>query len=202
VGRRTGGYVLEDDYDSEYRYESRPLGALQGMDTAGRVIYIGTFSKVLFPSLRVGYMVVPPALWPRFVRLREALDIFSPMLPQAVLADFLREGHFARHLRRMRKLYLGRRNALVEAIRTRLSGLLTVQGAEAGLHLSAFLPPGVDDREVLRRATAEGVTATALSTCYAGRRPRSGLVLGFGGSDERRIREAVEVLRRVIRHLA
>jgi GntR family transcriptional regulator/MocR family aminotransferase len=195
-------FILEDDYDSEYRYASRPLPALQGMDPLARVIYIGTFSKVLFPSLRVGYVVVPPSLWGAFVRLREALDIFSPTLAQAVLADFLRDGHFARHLRRMRKLYLGRRNALVERIEARLGGLLTTCSADAGLHLAALLPRGVDDREVLHRAAARGVTGTALSSCYAGRRPQSGLVLGFGGSDERRIAGGVEVLRDVIRGLA
>ena len=199
--RRGHRWILEDDYDSEYRYASRPLGALQGMDPAARVIYIGTFSKVLFPSLRVGYMVVPPTLWRTFVRVREALDIFSPTLPQAILADFLREGHFARHLRRMRKLYLGRRNALVERLRARLGDCLTIHSADAGLHLSAFLPRGVDDREVLRRAAARGITATALSACYAGRRSRSGLILGFGGSDERRLGEAVETLGGVIREL-
>jgi GntR family transcriptional regulator/MocR family aminotransferase len=200
--RRGQRWILEDDYDSEYRYASRPLGALQGMDGAARVIYIGTFSKVLFPSLRVGYLVAPPSLWGILVRLREALDIFSPTLTQAVLADFLREGHFARHLRRMRKLYLGRRNALVEQIRARLGDLLTIAGADAGLHLTAFLPPGVDDREVLRRGSARGITATALSTCYAGRRARAGLVLGFGGSDEGRLAAAVETLGGVIRELA
>jgi GntR family transcriptional regulator/MocR family aminotransferase len=199
--RRTDGWILEDDYDSEYRYASRPLPALQGMDRAARVIYIGTFSKVLFPALRVGYVVVPPRLWATFVRLRETLDIFSPTLTQAVIAEFLREGHFARHLRRMRKLYLGRRNALVERIGARLAGLLTVHCADAGLHLAGFLPRGVDDREVLRRAAARGITGTALSTCYAGRRARSGLVLGFGGSDERQLRAAVETLRDVIRAL-
>ena len=199
--RRGNRWILEDDYDSEYRYASRPLGALQGMDPAARVIYIGTFSKVLFPSLRVGYMVVPPTLWSTFVRVREALDIFSPTLPQAILADFLREGHFAGHLRRMRKLYLGRRNALVERLRARLGDCLTIHSADAGLHLSAFLPRGVDDREVLRRAAARGITATALSACYAGRRSRSGLILGFGGSDERRLGEAVETLGGVIREL-
>jgi GntR family transcriptional regulator/MocR family aminotransferase len=99
----------------------------------------------------------------------------------------------------MRKLYLGRRNALVERLQARLGDLLTIHGADAGLHLTAFLPPGFDDREVLRVAAARGVTATALSTCYAGRRARSGLVLGFGGSDERRLGEAVETLRGVIR---
>jgi GntR family transcriptional regulator / MocR family aminotransferase len=199
--RHGNRWILEDDYDSEYRYASHPLGALQGMAPAARVIYIGTFSKVLFPSLRIGYMVVPPTLWSRFVRLREALDIFSPMLTQAVLADFLREGHFARHLRRMRKLYLGRRNALVDRLRSRLGDILTIHSADAGLHLSAFLPAGVDDREVLRRAAARGITATALSTCYAGRRPRSGLILGFGGSDERRLGEAMDTLGGVIREL-
>jgi GntR family transcriptional regulator / MocR family aminotransferase len=199
--RRGPRWIVEDDYDSEYRYASRPLAALQGMEPAARVIYVGTFSKVLFPALRVGYVVVPPPLWDRFVRLREGLDIFSPTLTQAVLADFLREGHFARHLRRMRKLYLGRRNALVDAIRRELGDLLSVQGAEAGLHLSAFLPPGVDDREVLRCAAARGVTGTALSSCYAGRRRRSGLILGFGGSDERRLRAAVTELAGVIHAL-
>jgi GntR family transcriptional regulator/MocR family aminotransferase len=199
--RRGRRFIVEDDYDSEYRYASRPIGALQGMDADDRVIYIGTFSKVLFPSLRVGYLVVPPALRDTFVRIREALDIFSPTLTQAVLADFLREGHFARHLRRTRTLYLGRRNALVERLRARLGDLLTIHCADAGLHLTAFLPPGVDDREVLRLAAARGVTATALSTCYLGRRPRSGLILGFGGSDERRLGEAVETLRDVIRGL-
>lgn len=194
-------WIIEDDYDSEYRYASRPLAALQGMEPGARVIYVGTFSKVLFPSLRVGYVVVPPPLWDRFVRLREALDIFSPTLTQAVLADFLAEGHFARHLRRMRKLYLGRRNALVGAIRAHLGDRLFVQGAEAGLHLAAFLPPGVDDREVLRRAAARGITGTPLSSCYAGRRPRSGLILGFGGSEERRLRDAVTTLAGVIRAL-
>ena len=194
-------WIVEDDYDSEYRYASRPLGALQGMDRGARVIYVGTFSKVLFPSLRVGYVVVPPALWDTFVRLREALDIFSPTLTQAVLADFLREGHFARHLRRMRKLYLGRRDALVERIRAHLGDVLTIHCADAGLHLSAFLPAGVDDREVLRRAAARGITATALSACYAGRPTRRGLVLGFGGSDERRLVAAADELGDVIREL-
>jgi GntR family transcriptional regulator/MocR family aminotransferase len=199
--RRGGRFIVEDDYDSEYRYASRPLGALQGMEAAAPVVYIGTFSKVLFPSLRVGYVVVPPSLWDTFVRLREALDIFSPTLTQAVLADFLRDGHFARHLRRMRKLYLGRRNALVEEIRTQLGDLLTVHSAEAGMHLTAFLPPDVDDRARLRRAAARGITASALSSCYAGPKARSGLVLGFGGSDERRLAEAVATLATVIREM-
>ncbi|HET6764255.1 MAG TPA: PLP-dependent aminotransferase family protein, partial [Longimicrobiaceae bacterium] len=120
--RRRGAWVLEDDYDSEYRYVSRPLGALQGMEpdtdatARRRVIYIGTFSKVLFPALRVGYLVVPPALYGAFVDAREAVDLFPPTLYQLALADFIREGHFARHLRRMRGIYLGRRQAVLDGL--------------------------------------------------------------------------------------
>jgi len=189
--RRTNAWILEDDYDSEYRYASRPLGALQGSDPASRVIYIGTFSKVLFPALRVGYMVVPPALVDAFTQAREALDIFSPILEQLVLTDFLSEGHFARHLRRMRALYASRCEALVRALREHTG--LEPYNRDAGLHLSVFLPRGTDDRRIVQRAIERGVHATALSTCYAGK-PKSGLILGFGGAEERRIVSAAKKL--------
>lgn len=198
---RTGAWILEDDYDSEYRYASRPLGSLQGMEAETRVIYIGTFSKVLFPALRMAYVVVPPALWDRFVRAREAIDIFSPTLYQLVLTDFLRDGHFARHLRRMRAVYLGRRAALLEALRTHCAGLLDVFNADAGLHLSARLAPGLDDVTVVRRLAQRGLTATPLSGCYAGDDPRSGLLLGFGGTDEAGLHRATRILGEVLRDL-
>ena len=200
--QRNGSWIIEDDYDSEYRYASRPLGALQGMERTSRVIYIGTFSKVLFPSLRLGYVVVPPELFGGFFQLRETLDIFSPTLYQLVLTDFLQEGHFARHLRRMRAIYLARRDALLESLREHAGDLLDPYNTDAGLHLSAFLPRGVDDRKVVRNAALRGVSATALSTCYAGRRSRNGLVLGFGGANERRISLAARTLGNVIRELA
>ena len=191
---RRGVFILEDDYDSEYRYVSRPLGALQGMDTHQRVIYIGTFSKVLFPAIRVGYLVVPPSLWGRFVEAREALDLFSPTLFQLALADFLREGHFARHLRRMRGLYLDRREALLNGLARHCRGYLTVINADAGLHIATLLPENLSDVAVVRRMTAHGLTATALSSCYGGPTRRSGLLLGFGGSTERRLAEATGTL--------
>jgi len=200
--QRRQAWIIEDDYDSEYRYASRSIAALQGMDTDSRVIYIGTFSKVLFPALRVGYIVVPHALLSQFVRLREALDIFSPTLYQLVLTDFLQEGHFARHLRRMRSLYLSRRNALIESLQAHLGKALRPYNTDAGLHLSAFLPSGADDLEIVRRAAQRGISAGALSDCYAGRRPKSGLILGFGGADETRIDSAVRTLSKVIRDLA
>ena len=196
---RQGAWVLEDDYDSEYRYVSRPLGALQGMDAHERVIYLGTFSKVLFPAVRVGYLVVPPSLWDRFVDAREAFDLFSPTLYQLALAEFLREGHFARHLRRMRVVYLERRDALLAGLARHCGDRLTVHNADAGLHVAVLLPVGLDDREVVRRMAGRGLTATPLSTCYAGKDRRSGLLLGFGGSTGRRLFEASRVLGEVLR---
>ena len=196
---RRGAYVLEDDYDSEYRYVSRPLGAMQGMDAKGRVVYVGTFSKVLFPALRVGYLVVPPALWDAFVAAREALDIFSPTLYQLALADFLREGHFARHLRRMRAVYARRREALLDGLSRHCGELLALHNADAGLHAATLLPSGVSDVAVVRRMEARGLTATPLSSCYLGPALRQGLLLGFGGSDERALDAATRTLGELLR---
>lgn len=197
--QRRQAWIIEDDYDSEYRYASRPLASLQGMDQSSRVIYIGTFSKVLFPSLRVGYMVVPQALFDRFVRVREMLDIFSPTLYQVVLADFLREGHFARHIRRMRALYHLRRDALLESMRKYAINLLTPCNTEAGLHVTAFLPHYVNDLKIVRRAAQQGIYPSPLSTCYDGPKQRSGLILGFGGVAERRLHAAMQQLAGMIK---
>lgn len=191
-------WVVEDDYDSEFRYVSRPLGAVQGMDAHQRVIYIGTFSKVLFPAIRVGYMVVPPSLWDRFVDAREALDLFSPTLYQLALAEFLREGHFTRHLRRMRSVYLARREALLTGLARHCRDQVTVHNADAGLHVAVLIPAGRRDVDVVRRMAARGLTATALSTCYAGTSHQNGLLLGFGGSTERRLLEGTRLLGEVL----
>jgi GntR family transcriptional regulator/MocR family aminotransferase len=196
---RTDAWVVEDEYDSEYRYVSRPLGALQGMTAHGRVIYIGTFSKVMFPSLRVGYIVVPPSLWKRFMSVRETFDLFSPTLYQLALADFIRDGHFARHVRRMRRVYQSRRDALLAGLARHCTPHLTVHNADAGLHVAAMLAPGLDDRAVVLRMRDRGLTATALSSSYAGRAKRSGLLLGFGGSTERRLTDATRLLGEVLR---
>ena len=184
--RRHQSWIIEDDYDSEYRFASRPLGALQGIDTASRVIYIGTFSKVLFPSLRIGYLVVPPPLVSTFTGHRESLDLFSPTLYQLALTDFLSEGHFARHVRRMRGVYLQRRDALVDAIQATLSRSLTIVNADAGMHLAAWLGARIDDRELVRQAAARGINATALSTCYAGKASRGGSCLASAVQTKRR----------------
>lgn len=198
---RRGAWVFEDDYDSEYRYVSRPLAALQGMDTHGRVVYIGTFSKVLFPALRVGYLVVPPALREAFAAARDALDIFSPTLYQLALADFLAEGHFARHLRRMRGVYLARRAALLAGLARHCAGVLSVHNADAGLHVATLLPPGTDDVEVASRLAAHQLTAAPLSPCYRGPARRPGLLLGFGGYPEAALAAATRTMGGLLRGL-
>ncbi|HWC66341.1 MAG TPA: PLP-dependent aminotransferase family protein, partial [Thermoanaerobaculia bacterium] len=193
-----GAWIVEDDYDSEYRYESLPIASLQGLDRDARVVYVGTFSKVLFPALRVGYLVVPEHLVPRFAAVRAATDDFPPPFLQLVLADFLTEGHFARHVRRMRGLYRERREALVDAIAKELGGLLTVRGGEAGMHLVATLPDGWDDRAASARAAREGLWIMPLSSCQSGKTTLPGFVLGFAGTDVPEIRQGVRRLREVL----
>jgi GntR family transcriptional regulator/MocR family aminotransferase len=192
---RTGAWIIEDDYDSEYRLGGRPIASLQGLDTDARVIYVGTFSKVVFPALRLGYVVVPRDLVEAFSTARDATDQFSSTLYQAVMTDFIREGHFSRHIRRMRMIYLQRRTALVEAIRERMGDQLEVIGAEAGMHLVALLPPGVSDVAISSKAAAMGISAMPLSSCYAKRPLRGGLILGYGGTDARQIRDGIGKLR-------
>jgi GntR family transcriptional regulator / MocR family aminotransferase len=194
-------WIIEDDYDSEYRYASRPLGSLQGMDNSSRVIYIGTFSKVLFPSIRIGYIVVPQALIKQFVQIRESIDIFSPTLYQLVVTDFIKEGHFARHLRRMRSIYVDRRNALVASLRKHFGNSLTAYNTDGGLHLCAFLPQGTDDQEIARDAAKRGISIMPLSSCYAGKKSRSGLVLGFACANESQIESATRILSQIIAHM-
>ena len=196
--RRAGAWVIEDDYDSEYRYESLPIAALQGLDRDDRVIYIGTFSKVLFPSLRIGYLVIPPDLVPRFVAVREAMDIFPASLPQLALAEFIDDGEFGRHLRRMRALYRDRRAALVEALRQELGSALTVIGDAAGMYLAVTARRRWPDHAMALRAAARGLWVMPLSSCYLGHPTRRGLVLGYGGTTVGEIPSAVHRLRRAI----
>jgi GntR family transcriptional regulator/MocR family aminotransferase len=194
--RAHGSWIIEDDYDSEYRYESQPIAALQGLDRDARVVYIGTFSKVLFPALRVGYLVIPGDLVDRFSAVREAMDICPPALSAAVLADFIVEGHFARHLRRTSLLYRERRKVLVESLRT-LGPRWRVVGAEAGLHLVALCDRRAD-RPISLRAARAGLWAMPLSGCYLGAAAKHGLVLGYGGTAAAEMPRAVERLRRVV----
>jgi GntR family transcriptional regulator / MocR family aminotransferase len=193
----SGAWIIEDDYDSEYRYESQPIASLQGLDPNSRVIYIGTFSKVLFPSLRLGYIVVPPDMVDRFLVTRRVMDLGSPAFHQEVIADFIEEGHFERHIRRMRTLYGNLRRLLVDNLREHLAKTLSPIGDEAGMHLTAMLDTRHLDEEVAVRAVRQKLSLWPLSRLYLNR-PRQGFVLGFGGTTESGIPLAVRKLRALL----
>src|SRR5262249_19536013 len=183
--RWAGAWVIEDDYDSEFRYAGRPLAALQGLDEDGRVIYVGSFSKVLFPSLRLGYLVAPPGLVDAFIAARSTLDDHAAMTAQPALAAFIAEGHFAAHIRRARKLYAARQTALLAAADRHLQGSLDLSPASAGMHLIAGLAPRLaarmDDRLAASRAAAHGITVAPLSAFHMAAPRRQGLLLGYAG---------------------
>jgi len=195
----SGSWIIEDDYDSEYRYEGMPISSLQGLDPGCHVVYVGTFSKVLFPSLRLGYVVIPPDLVERFIAVRLTMDISPPSFLQLVLTDFIQDGHFSRHIRRMRLLYRERRSALLESIRHDLDVPVTVLGEQAGLHVSITLPYGFDDHEVSDHAAREGLWLVPLSSSYIERPSPQGFILGFSNIPAGEIPRAMKKLSNVLR---
>ena len=199
---RWGAWVLEDDYDSEYRYAGKPLPALQGLDGTGRVLYMGSFSKTLFPSLRLGFLVLPADLIEPFRQARAIFDGHSPMTEQAVLEDFINEGHFARHIRRMRAIYQERQSILFEALTRELAGLLDVRLADGGMHLVGRLPKGVDDVVASQRAAAHGVFTRPISYCSIRSATQGGLLLGYAALAPDQIRDGVQKLATALRPLA
>jgi GntR family transcriptional regulator / MocR family aminotransferase len=196
---RNNSWIVEDDYDSEYDFRKRPIASVQGLDTGARVIYVGTFSKILFPSLRIGYLIVPPDLVSAFCRVRQASDLAHSTLEQAVLTDFIQEGHLARHIRRMRMLYMERNEMLVAEIEKQLGSTVEVVSAQAGMHLVTLLPSGVDDTIVWHRAVSLGIASWPLSICCQRKPQRGGLVLGYGAVDRKQILDGVKRLAAVIR---
>lgn len=196
--QKAGAWIIEDDYDSEFRYESNPIASLQGLDRDGRVVYIGTFSKILFPSLRLGYVVVPPDLVDRFLAVRLVHDIGPPTFFQAVLADFIREGHFSRHVRRMRLLYRDRRSALVEGLHQDLGIPVDVTGEQAGLHLSITLPRRFRDKEISQCAARQKLWLAPLSTSYLEGPAPQGFILGFSNISADVMPQAVRKLRDIL----
>ena len=199
--RQTGAWILEDDYDSEFRYAGRPLPALQGMDGDDRVIYVGTFSKVLFPAIQIGYIVAPRALVPAFVAARSLNGHASATLDQAILCDFMTKGHFVRHLRRMRVIYAKRQRALVAAAHRELDRVLDVRASDAGMHLMGWLPPGVDDTAACHAAAGQGVDVTPLSAYSLQPPSQPALRLGYTGYSPRQIWEATRRLATALAHL-
>lgn len=197
--RSNDAWVIEDDYDSEYRYESRPIASLQGLDPDARVIYIGTFSKVLFPSMRIGYMVVPHDLLSRFISVRQAIDVTQADLHQAVLNEFINEGHFARHIRRTRVLYGQRRTLLEENIRKGCGEEFEILGDQSGMHLTVAARKPMDDRAIAMRAAQRKLWLWPLSPYYLGPQARQGFLLGFAGVATEDIPRSVRLLLQVMR---
>lgn len=196
---KNDAFVVEDDYDSEYRYAGRPLASLQGLDRDGRVIYLGTFSKTIFPALRLGYMVVPTDLIEMFTAARAMTDLHSPTVEQAILAEFLADGHFSRHVRRMRGIYAKRQQILVEESMKHLKGLLEIAPDESGMNLIGWLPEGVSDRSVANRAKAMDMRISPISALCLDEKLPGGLLLGYTAFDEKQIKRAVKKLTTVIK---
>jgi GntR family transcriptional regulator/MocR family aminotransferase len=192
--RATGAWIVEDDYDSDYRFGGRPLEALQGLDSCEQVIYVGTFSKVLYPSLRLGYLVAPVGLIDSLCAARAFVDGHLPLLEQLALADFMAEGQFARYVAKMRQLYLERRNALVGALSRELAARVDVVVPEAGLHLAAMLPAGVSAQPMAEQAALHGLHVTSLARYAIRPLQRDGLMLGFACATPDELRAGVHRL--------
>lgn len=190
--------VFEDDYDAEFRYGIPPVAALQTLDDASRVVYAGTFSKVLAPALRIGYLIVPEPLLDAFVARRDALGGGPSPFLQYVLARYITQGHYAKHVRRMTEIYGERRARLVEVLENACGSRLRIAGNPTGLHITALLDETVDDALVARRAREEGLGCDALSS-YALERSRSGLVLGFGNASTASLTAGAVKLARLLR---
>ncbi|TFW06048.1 PLP-dependent aminotransferase family protein [Oxalobacteraceae bacterium OM1] len=193
-------WVVEDDYDSEYRYTGPPLASLQSLDKAGCVLYVGTLSKVLFPGLRLGYLVLPPALVEAFTQAKAVIDRHSAIVPQATLADFITGGHFARHIKRSREAYAERRAVLLDELDRHFAAQLDVRSADAGLHLLARFRDKRDDVAVLQAGRAHGIELRVLSQFYneSSRAPETGLLLGFAPHPPEEIRRGIAVLRKIL----
>jgi GntR family transcriptional regulator / MocR family aminotransferase len=192
--RQAGMMIFEDDYDSEYRYSGRPIPALQGLDESGSVLYAGSFSKVLFPGLRLGYMVIPSSLQPRFEAAMSLTVRHAPVLEQLILHEFIAEGHFGRHVRRMREVYAERRSLLMRESRAMLSGMLEISGVEAGLQTVGWLAAGINAGSAALRAAQHQVDVTPLSSYSRNPTSRQGLQLGFAALDKKEIRRGVREL--------
>ncbi|WP_223525031.1 PLP-dependent aminotransferase family protein [Pseudomonas sp. A-B-26] len=191
-------WIIEDDCDSEFRYSGRLLPALFAMDQMARVIYVGTFSKVLFPSLRLGYVILPKALVEPFCTLRAVMDRSPPTLLQATTADFMIEGHFLGHIRRMRALYQARQQALIEQLEKQLGNFFKITPVEAGMHLIAWLPTELDDDAIAKALAGHNIHTYALSDYRITHVLPPALLIGFAGTSENQARERVEALARAL----
>ncbi len=192
-------WVIEDDFDGEYRFQGRPVPAIQSMDRSGCVIYVGTFAKLLFPALRVGFMVLPPELAGRIGNALSTTGQFAPLVLQAALADFITEGHMSRHLKRMRRIYAQRRQLFRDIVAERLRDEITLSPAEAGIQVVGYLRPGIDDIKVSQAAARRAINVSPLSKYFQETAATQGLVLGYAACDAAQTRDGVARLAAAIR---
>jgi len=187
---------VEDDYDSEFRYTRPPLPSLHSLDPGGRVIYVGSMSKVLFPSLRLGYVVLPPMLIEEFAKLRWVMDEYGPLIDQATLAEFIETGAFYTHIRRCRREYGERMSGFLE-VANRIEFPITFPHTDGGMNLTGFLPPNVNDQKLSENLQSSGLEAPPLSR-YAMKATRPGIVFGFSAFDHQTIRTSLELFASII----
>lgn len=195
LASRHNAWIVEDDYDGEYRFRGKPISALQGLDTSERVVYVGTFGKTLFSSLRIGYLIVPTGLVEPIDRALAITGQFAPLILQAALADFIREGHFAAHLKRMRSLYARRQAYLLGLCASQLGEWMEVSASDSGIQLLGRFRKPFDDRQVAQEAALHGIDAQPLSANFHCDEPQRGLLLGYARLAERESHAAVAGLR-------
>ena len=202
---RVGAWIIEDDYDSEFRYAGRPLAALASLGgiAAARVIYVGTFSKTLFPAIRLGFLIVPKHIAAQFRRGRIIVDLQPSIFPQPALARFIEEGHLATHVRRMRRIYRQRQTALLDALETHAAALFVAGPDPAGMHLFAPFTPELalryDDVAAARLVARHGVNAQPISMFYADQASCTGFVLGYACADESALDTAAATMAAALR---
>jgi len=193
-----GAWIVEDEYDAEYRYSGKPIASLHSLDRSGSVIYVGTFTKMLFNALRIGFIVVPQRLVEAFRITRSFMDRHAPTLEQAVLTEFINEGHFGRHVRKMRQVYSDRSQLLAEEANRRLSGLLNVEQAQSGMYTVAWIKTRITERVLTRRAEQLGLEVVPMSRYVSQYEQKPALVLGFAGCNANEIKRGVSVLEAIL----
>jgi len=198
IAETWNAWIIEDDYDSEYRFQGHPIPALQGLDVSNRVVYVGTFAKILFSAMRLGFMVVPPTIGDGIISALSATGHFAPLVTQAALADFMNEGHLTRHLRRMRRLYAARRLYFIEGCARHLSKWMELRPTESGIQLVGVFHSGHDDTVVAEKARAQGIYVSPLSIQYQHGAAQRGLVMGFAASDEKTTDKGLRKLNQIL----
>jgi GntR family transcriptional regulator/MocR family aminotransferase len=196
--RKSDAVIVEDDYDGEFRYEEQPLESLQGLDTDGRVIYIGTFSRTIFSALRIGYLIVPKSLVSAFTSAKWLCDRHTATLEQETLAEFIDSGMYERHLRRLRRRNAIHRKALLDAIRDHMGDRVTVTGDGAGAHIVIWPRKRISERSIIEAAAARGVGIYGISRYFSARPSRTGFILGYSRLRVHEIREGIRRLGQIL----